>query len=140
MRKIALLLVCLMTFTLFGCSNGNTSNSIKEPKKLDSSIESALSEKEQSALQTFVVELIESYNNGDNENYLKITDELEDAFSEIKSLAKSADELSDVSQKGFLIMMTALTGMVSPGEDSTPEEVREYLKEKITEIIDIYYE
>ena len=79
-------------------------------------------------------------NRYNNENYLKITDELEDAFSEIKSLAKSADELSDVSQKGFLIMMTALTGMVSPGEDSTPEEVREYLKEKITEIIDIYYE
>lgn len=132
---IALLFSLLLSAT--GCQS-NSKNGISAPKALNSKMQAALSQTERDALMTFISELVTAYNTGDDDTPLNTTDAFSSAFSEIKTMAQQNDALSDASTKGFLIVMSATMGTVSPGESSTPEELREYLKEQINAIIEIY--
>lgn len=133
---IMVLLVSLLV-TATGCQV-NSSKGISAPKSLNVKMQTTLSESEQDALMTFITELVTAYNTGDNDIPLNTTDAFSSAFSEIKTMAQQNDALSDASTKGFLIVMSATMGTVSPGESSTPEELREYIKEQISAIIEIY--
>lgn len=129
------------------------SGKIKVPAKLNEKTVEALSLYEQEALDTFVNELANSYNQRDetatqeingtivipSERYLNRTEEFNDAFSTIKLLAKSNSNLSVASNGGFVIVMSASLGTTDPYKDSSPEEVDNYIKEQINEIIETYY-
>ena len=142
MRKsVSLFTTIALMFSLLlfatGCQS-NSKNGISAPKALNSKMQAALSQTEQDALTTFISELVTAYNTGDNDTPLNRTDAFSSAFSQIKTMAQNNDTLSDASTKGFLIVMSATMGTISPGESSTPEELREYIKEQICAIIEIY--
>ena len=133
---IITLLVSLL-FSATGCQT-TSKGGISTPKNLNAKMQTTLSEAEQDALMNFITELVAAYNTGDNDTPLNTTEAFSSAFSNIKTMAQKNDALSDASTKGFLIVMSATMGTVSPGESSTPEELREYIKGQICAIIEIY--
>ena len=114
-----------------------------------------MSDDEINKLNTFVKELITSYNQRSpevvtvessfgshisSETYFIETSDYSNARQELREAAKTNDVLSKAVQLGFIIDMEAAMGSVSPGDDATPEEVMEDIEKNIDSIVQYYYD
>lgn len=133
---IGFLVILIGILSLFGSSD------IKVPKKFNEATLASLDGTSQEVLDTFINELAEAYNTGNYKktgHHLNISENLESSFSLIKSLAQSNSTLSKASNCGFIVFMADTMGTVSPGSQSTPKEVNQYIREIIINLIEIYY-
>ncbi len=141
------LVLTILTTTLVFYNMGN----IRVPKKFNDKTLANLNSYEQQALDTFINELVDSYNQREKKptdgylektNFFNETEGFDVAFSTIKQLAQSNDYLDEAAQGGFLIWASLFYGAPTVDDigESTSEELEKSIEERIRAIIEIYYE
>ena len=135
-KVISLLIVIVIAFSFSACSK----KEIEKPKSLSYDSTKQLNTTEEKVLDEFVSALVEAYNQGDEYQILKPSEELDNAYSLLAALAQNNDYLTKAHQLAFIIISTNDIGPIGEDADMTPEETRAYVKEDILKILSYYYE